>query len=480
MREKKFRLIHNIDWTTVLVYVLLVVFGWLTITSATNDMDVVNLFDPGGRSGAQLVWMGVTFVIGFALFLMDIRFLKAVSWPFYLLMLIVLALTIFVAPDIKGSHSWLVIGAFRMQPAEFAKISTAMAMAAWMSRYEFNIKNAKDFFVSLLIFLIPMGLIILQSETGSALVFAALILVLFREGLSSVVLFLMAYIAVLVILSLRFANIYWGPTDAHQVVCYTYILFVSSVLILRYLPVGKSLIRSLSIFWGLLFLLGTFIVLWSELNLAYLAIGGLIVLSFALIVFSFWKHFKAGFLIFSLIILSVGSYSSVDYFFYQVLQPHQQVRIRTALGLDDDPQGAGYNVNQSKIAIGSGGLTGKGFHKGTQTKLKYVPEQETDFIFSTIGEEQGFIGTTIVLLLFFFLVARLLALAERQTNVYALVYGYSVASFFIFHVVVNIGMVLGLTPVIGIPLPFFSYGGSSMLSFSLLIFMMLKLDAERK
>lgn len=476
--EKKSNWISNIDWGMVAIYLLLVVVGWFSIVSATSEPGQVNFIDLEGRAGAQLMWVGITFLCGIFIFFVDTNFIKSSSWFFYGLMLVILAVTIVVAPDIKGSRSWLVIGPIRLQPAEFAKITTAMALAAWMARYDFDISKKRDLIISLVIFMVPVVLIILQSETGSAIAFFSLLLVLYREGLRGLYLVLLAYLAVLVVLSIRFAGISWGLTDADAVVCFTFILLVASILAISYFKTRKLWLYIL-LGWVVLSVGGLIYSHFKPFDWSLVPLIGLVVFSvYCLLKFLIRRNYSH-LLVLLLVVASIGVHSSVDYFFYNVLQPHQQVRIRVTLGLEDDPRGTGYNVNQSKIAIGSGGLKGKGFQNGTQTKLKYVPEQETDFIFSTVGEEQGFRGAATVLLLFLLFVWRLLRIAERQPTIYGRVFGYSVASYFIFHIIINIGMVLGLTPVIGIPLPFFSYGGSSFLSFSLLLFILLKIDSDR-
>lgn len=477
--EDKINPFKQLDYITLLVYILLVAVGWFTIASATYEMENAPLLDFSGRAGAQLIWIGATLLIGGALMFIDLNLIKSSSFYLYVLMLFVLLLTIFIAPEIKGSRSWIAIGSFRIQPAEFSKMVTAMALAAWMARYEFDLRNRKEFFVAVLICFAPILLIIGQNETGSAVAFFGLILVFYREGLSALYLLLITFVASFVILSIRFSGENIGGTNLGLLFCFSLLYIVSAILALRYVRVRRLWILCLGIpvVSAIGFGIASF---FMPVNWAWVPISsGIIFAIIGGLNYLFRRHLPS-LLIVGFMLSSVVIYSSVDYFFYNILQPHQQIRIRSSLGMEDDPKGIGYNVNQSKIAIGSGGLLGKGFHNGTQTKLKYVPEQETDFIFSTIGEEQGFVGASAVLLLFLFLVWRLLIVADRQSTIYGRVYGYSVASFFIIHIVINIGMVLGITPVIGIPLPFFSYGGSSMLSFSLLIFLLLKIDSANK
>ncbi|MDO4789508.1 MAG: rod shape-determining protein RodA [Porphyromonas sp.] len=477
--EDRINPFKQLDYLTLLIYVLLVAVGWLTISSATYEIDNAPLLDFSGRAGAQLVWIGATLLIGGALMFIDLNLIKSASFYLYVLMLLVLLLTIFIAPEIKGSRSWIAIGSFRIQPAEFSKMITAMGLAAWMARYEFDLRNKKEFLVAALICFAPILLIIAQNETGSAVAFFGLILVFYREGLSALYLLLITFVATFVILAIRFSEETIGTTNIGLLLCFSLLYIVAVIMALRYIRVQKLGLLCLGIPFisGIGFGIASFFL---PINWAWIPISSCILLALAGVSNYLFRRHLPSILIVAFMLSSAAIYSSVDYFFYNILQPHQQIRIRSSLGMEDDPKGIGYNVNQSKIAIGSGGLFGKGFHNGTQTKLKYVPEQETDFIFSTIGEEQGFIGASAVLLLFLTLVWRLLIVADRQSTIYGRVYGYSVASFFIFHIVINIGMVLGITPVIGIPLPFFSYGGSSMLSFSLLIFLLLKIDAANK
>ena len=469
----------SIDWITVLLYVIMIVAGWVTICGASYEYDMDKLFALSSRPVNQLIWMGISLCVAFAILMIERDFYEVFSYLIYGGIILLLVATIFLAPDIKGSRSWLVLGPIRLQPAEFAKFATALAVARLMGTYGFELTRYKNFLMVLGLIFLPMVCILLQKETGSALVYLAFFLMLYREGMSGY--FLLAGVCAVVyfVTGMKYADVMMGETPlgiflvSLLVLCITVLLVYIekknklAVQIISYTSLGVLGVAGLvsyylpfNLNWVVLSLLGL-----TVLYLIYLSIHSWV-----------WNYVLIGFFA----LTSIGFLFSVNYVFTDILEPHQQIRIKVSLGLEDDPSGAGYNVNQSKIAIGSGGFSGKGFLNGTQTKLKYVPEQDTDFIFCTVGEEQGFVGATAVLLLFAVFILRLVALAERQDSVFARVYGYSVASIFLFHLAINIGMVTGLTPVIGIPLPFFSYGGSSLLGFTILLFIFIRLDATRK
>ncbi len=468
-----------IDWWTVLFYVLLVVAGWFSICGASYEFDNAGLFDPSGRPGMQLVWMGLSVALIFVILMLESEVYDVFAYLMYAAVILLLVVTIFIAPDIKGSHSWLVLGPVRLQPAEFAKFATALAVAKRMGTYGFKLTTPKNFLSVLALIFLPMLCILLQKETGSALVYLAFFLMLYREGMSGYILLAGVCAVAFFVLSMKFSGVLLGATALGELIvsCLILLLVIGLVWIERR---DKWAVRILSGAVAVAFLGGWVASFFMPVNYAWIAIGVLLA-SVGYLVFLSIRNWVWHYVLIAAFALgSLAFMYSVDYVFTDILEPHQQVRIRVALGLEDDPTGAGYNVNQSMIAIGSGGLTGKGFLNGTQTKLKYVPEQDTDFIFCTVGEEEGFIGTTLVLLLYGAFILRLIVLAERQTSVFSRVYGYSVASIFFFHLAINIGMVIGLTPVIGIPLPFFSYGGSSLWGFTILLFVFLRLDASRR
>ena len=469
----------TVDWLTIGLYILMVVAGWFSICGASYEYDTVNLFDPSGRPGQQLIWIGSAFVLVFIILMLDRDFFETFSYLIYCAILVLLIATIFLAPDIKGSRSWLVLGPVRFQPAEFAKFATALALAKLMSGYYFNFFSVKNIALVILLIVSPMVCILLQKETGSALVFLAFGLMLYREGMSGFILLASVCAVTFFVIVMKFNDEVIGITPVGELIVSSIVLIISVLLVL-FLRKDRWAVR-IMIYLAVMSLLAAFITsLYMPVNFVMVIVGVIAVISLILIFLSLKNLVWHYALIAIFAIFSVAFMFSVNYVFEDVLEPHQQVRIKVSLGLEDDPGGAGYNVNQSKIAIGSGGLLGKGFLNGTQTKLKYVPEQDTDFIFCTVGEEFGFIGSVIVLLLFATLIVRLVFLAERQDTVFGRVYGYCVASIFLFHVLINVGMVIGLTPVIGIPLPFFSYGGSSLWGFTILLFVFLRLDAGRR
>jgi rod shape determining protein RodA len=471
----------KLDWLTILLVLIIMVCGWFSICGASANVENVDLFSFSTRPGKQFVWILCAFALGAVVLFINQNFLNSYAYIIYIALLLLLIVTIFVAGDTKGSHSWLNLGPVKLQPAEFSKFATALALAKFVDRFDFNASNPGDLFRACGIFLIPMLLIIFQNETGSALVYLAFLLVLFREGMTGSVL-LTGFCAILFfVLEIKYSPISFGdqPFKLGTWMVLTIIQLVEPLMVLimtkdRKFALTIFLEGAVAMLVGLAVSLSMITFKVTQLQVV------LIILTSVHIIFRAIKDMVKRYIwiaVFS--IGSVGFLYSVDYAFNEILQPHQRTRINVILGLEDDPKGAGYNVNQSLIAIGSGGLTGKGFMKGTQTKLKYVPEQDTDFIFCTVGEEQGFIGSLFVLLLYMGLLLRLIVLAERQSSVFGRVYGYSVVSILLFHLFINIGMVLGITPVIGIPLPFFSYGGSSLWGFTILLAMFLRIDCER-
>lgn len=479
MRYRKTEIWKSVDWITILLYVLMIVAGWFSICGASYEFDNIGLFDPSGRPGSQMLWMALSAGLVFVILMLEREFFDVFAYLIYGLVILLLIATIFLAPNIKGSHSWLVLGPVRLQPAEFAKFATALAVAKFMNGYGFKLTTWKNFAIVLGLIFLPMVCILLQKETGSALVYLAFFLMLYREGMSGYILLAGVSAVVFFVTEMKYANVVAGITPVGELIVSCLILVITMGLVLAerrdQRTVGKMLIATATAFF-----IGYIVSLFMPVNFAWISVG-LVVLSTLYLIYLSIRNWVWHYVLIALFaIASVGFLSSVNYVFNDILEPHQQIRIKVSLGLEDDPSGAGYNVNQSKIAIGSGGLLGKGFLNGTQTKLKYVPEQDTDFIFCTVGEEQGFIGSSLVLILFAVFILRLIALAERQGETFGRVYGYSVASIFFFHLAINVGMVTGLTPVIGIPLPFFSYGGSSLWGFTILLFIFLRLDASRK
>lgn len=416
MRQQR-NIFDGIDWVIVLLYLMLVFMGWLNIYAAVFNEEHQSIFDTTQRYGKQLIWIGLSIFVSLIILLIDGKFYSTFAVPIYVVNMVLLVIVLVTARDVAGARSWIDIGPFKLQPSEFAKSATALALSAYLSTLNIKIDELKTKIVAGLILAIPAGLILLQNDTGSMLVFGAFSLVMYREGLSGNFLLFGIATAVLFIFSLLFTPL-------------TMLIILASIAMLVFLFQRK-------------------------------------------------KTWRLGAAIGSVLMVLLGFVYSVDYIFNEVLEPHQQIRIDVLLGKEDDPKGAGYNVNQSKIAIGSGGFVGKGFLKGTQTKYDFVPEQTTDFIFCTVGEEWGFLGSFVVIALFTALILRIVYISERQRSAFTRIYGYCVASIFLFHFIINIGMTIGLMPVIGIPLPFFSYGGSSLLGFTILLFVFVKLDGYR-
>ena len=481
--SRQINIIKNIDWITIVLYMMLVAMGLVSIYGAVYNFEDSALWDFSKRYGKQLVWIGFSVVIAAILLMLDSRVYSIFAYFFYGISIAVLIITVIVAPEIKGSRSWLVFGPFNVQPAEFAKAATCLAVAKFMSSYGFKMNNIKDMFLLAAIILLPFGLVLIQQETGLALVYVALLLVLYREGMPGIILFLVSCAAIFFIVTIRF-DVPIIPAFPEESYGFFLVMIMAILIQLGLLLIySKDLITARNILIGNIVIFGIAGLLYSQFNLpvrftyiGYFSIGLSI---FYLLTNTFiqrkWSYVGIIFFLIGSLLFA----NAADYVFDNVLKPHQQTRIKVTLGMENDPKKAGYNVNQSMIAIGSGGLTGKGFLNGTQTKLRYVPEQDTDFIFCTVGEEHGFIGTTLVLTLFLILLLRLLFLAERQRSPFSRIYGYCVVSILFFHFAINVGMVVGLTPVIGIPLPFFSYGGSSLWGFTILVFTFLRLDASR-
>lgn len=473
--------LRSIDWWTIGIYLALLTFGWISVCGASYTYGDNDIFSLSTRSGMQIVWIGTSIALGFVILMLDDRFYDTFSYVIYGMLILLLFATIFNPHSIKGSHSWLVLGPLRLQPAEFGKFATALAVAKFMSNYGFDIHNMKHFLISAAIILLPMLCIVGQRETGSALVYSAFFLMLYREGMPGAVLFTGVSMVVYFVVGVKYENVMlWDTyTSVGKFVVLLLVQIFTAFMVKSYTNNTKHflIILGYSLGFTILFLLfSTFVIpfdiVWIQLGFCAMMLGFLVYQGLATRIrnYYFIAIFALG---------SITFFYSADYVLNHVMEPHQRVRINVLLGLDEDLAGAGYNVHQSEIAIGSGGLQGKGFLNGTQTKLKFVPEQDTDFIFCTVGEEEGFLGSAGVLLLFLALILRLIHLAERQPFKFGRVYGYCVLSVFLFHLFINVGMVLGLTPVIGIPLPFFSYGGSSLWGFTILLFIFLRIDAGR-
>ena len=408
---------YQIDPLSVVYFLSLVTLGWVNIYAADYDLDnTVSFFDLSQSATKQLIWIGTSFLLIAVIFILDYRFYDSFGYVIWGVSIFFLLAVLFFGKEVAGSISWFEFGFIKIQPAEFAKIAVSIGLAKYLSSQHIGGSVKSKLGISTLLFLIPMGLIIMQGDLGSAMVYISFILVLFREGLSG---------------KLLFFSLYAG------------ILFFLTLLVDQW-------ILLLMVFALFLICLGLFI-----------------------------KNKKVLILILVVAILSCGLIKSVDFVLNEVLKDHQRLRVMSLINPNADPLGIGWNVMQSKIAIGSGGFMGKGFLKGTQTKFDFVPAQTTDFIFCTVGEEQGWLGGTLIMILFGAFFLRLLKIAERQKSNFVRIYGYSAVSIMFFHFAINIAMTIGLVPVIGIPLPFFSYGGSSLWTFTMLLFILLKLDSQR-
>ncbi len=411
------QLTNRIDWLLIFIYLILVMAGWVNIYAADFDLESTkSIFSLSQSSGRQLLWIVSSIVLIIIIFAIDYRFFESFAYLVYGISILLLVAVLLLGREVAGSTSWFEIGSFKLQPSEFAKIATAIGLSKFFSSASRKVSDNKDLLISSLIFIVPICLIVLQGDTGTALVYTAFVLVLFREGMSPTILMVaLGGIAV----------------------------FILTLLV----------------------------------NQVVLVIGIIVVALIAAGIMA--RNIRNGLIIGAVAIATIGIVISVDFVLNEVLKPHQQKRVMSLINPNADPLGVGWNVTQSKIAIGSGGFSGKGFLNGTQTKFDFVPEQTTDFIFCTIGEEHGWIGSTIVLILFAVLLIRITVIAERQKSDFVRVYGYSVFAILFFHFAINVAMTIGLFPVVGIPLPFFSYGGSSLWTFTILLFILLKLDSHR-
>ena len=462
--------VANLDWLSILLWIVMLGFGWMNIYSA-NIMEANNgAFDLSMRFGKQIIWISASVVLALLMLMLDAKFYIYFAYLLYVFMLGVLIAVLVFGKEINGAKSWFVIGGFQLQPSEFAKPVTALALANLLSSHNYQIKKFWHVVKALAIIAAPPLLILLQPDLGSVLVYAAFILVLFREGFSVNIMIMLVALGLLFLATLLLDK--------------TLILLILVIISLIIYMVAvrsfkKGFIKGfvLAVLFGILY--GANYFLKMEFSLFMLGLAALIPAGIIIAIKEIRKREFIQLKILTGMLVSIAFIISVDYAMNNVLKPHQQHRIYVTLGLEHDPQGVGYNVNQSKIAIGSGGFSGKGYLNGTQTKLHFVPEQSTDFIFCTVGEEWGFLGTTFVILLYVGFLLRMVFLAERQRSSFSRIFGYGFISVMLMHFLVNIGMTIGLLPVIGIPLPFFSYGGSSLWSFTIFMFIFLRMDASR-
>lgn len=483
----------NADWLIITIFLLLVGFGVANIYAADFDLNSPDFLDLGRRSGKQFMWIGISIVLGFIILLVDSKFIQSVAFPLYGVIMVVQIFVILFAKEVNGARAWLVIGSFKIQPAEFCKFSTALALSVYLSRIkirmnkdETSIKDVGSFFAKLFsgkkvwsisdisieqhiiplgIILLPVLLILLQADTGTAIVFFALFFILFREGIIGNLMYIVLAVISITILTLMLEK-------------ETTITILGIVALLVYAAfIKKTQIAALSI--GILVL---YMILSSvlDLNPAFDTYMVLAWVAYNIIQNYYrsdaWRKIEK-FVVLAVLLLSIGYVYSVNQL-YDFLQPHQRARIDILLGKVENKT-IGFQTAQSMNAIGSGGFLGKGYLQGTLTKGKWVPEQSTDYIFSTVGEEWGFLGSFFVMTLFTVLILRIIYKAEKQRSAASRMYGYGVASILFFHLLVNIGMTIQIMPVIGIPLPFFSYGGSSLLAFTVLLFLFIRFDSQR-
>ena len=474
-------IISGIDWWTIGLFLVIALFGWLNIYGSSYSFDQTSIWDFSNRAGKQLVWLATAIVMGGIILMIEEKAYDVLGYIFYGAMILLLIITPLLARDIKGSLSWLTLGPISLQPAEFAKCFTAVAVAKFMSQYGYKVRDLRDLIIPFLLIGVPMLIIMVaQRETGSALVFASFLLVFYRQGMSGYVLSGGLVCVVLFILVILFTetSLPFGLGNMGQLLS-TLVIHAIVIVLLGFKERDIHALIVVGIGVVMCYGIGLLINIWIPININYVGIASLTFTAVYLSLHAFIVRRSSFVWIVGFVILAAALCQGCDYAFNNILQDHQRTRIEVLLGMKDDPKGAGYNVNQSLIAIGSGQVTGKGFLQGTQTKLKFVPEQDTDFIFCTVGEEWGFVGSSGLLLLYLALILRIILIAERQRDMFSRIYAYCVASILLFHVTINIGMVLGLLPVIGIPLPFFSYGGSSLWGFTILLAIMLRLDAAR-
>ena len=469
---------ETVDWPLIVCYLLLVFIGWINIYASVQSGEPMSIFDMSDRSGKQFVWIVTALVLAvFILFVINPRIYESISLPVYLGTILLLVAVIFLGVEVKGSRSWFEFGPIRFQPAEISKISTSLMLATIMSQYGYKLSSPRNFILTAAIIMVPMAIIVAQSETGSALVYTGFIFMLYREGLSGWLLFMIGVAILLFILTMTTSS-YMSILVLTAIVSLCNSLYSGSarkwiitvlpvLAALFFLPMGMEKLTEATGAGADSFM--------GRMRLDYVLAGaGLCAIPY-FAVKAYRERSRFRWLSIASFVAGIVFIFSVDFIFHDILQDHQRKRIEVLLGLKDDPTGVGYNVNQSMIAIGSGGFLGKGFLKGTQTTYGFVPEQSTDFIFCTIGEEWGFVGSAFTILLFAFMIWRIIQNAERSRESFTRIYGYCVASCIFMHLFINIGMTIGIMPVIGIPLPFVSYGGSSLWAFTVLLFIFIAL-----
>lgn len=468
--KRQINIWSNIDKITIILFLLMVTLGWLNIYSAVYNEENTRILDFSQRYGKQFAWIIATLVVAFIVVLIDSRFYFFFGYFIYGAMMFILLLVLVLGKEVNGARSWFEIGPFSIQPSEFAKAATALALAKYLNSRSSELSGFKALATSVAIILAPALLIALQPDMGSVVVYFSFFIVLFREGMSPYIFISGLLMVLLFFLTLLFNNVL------------VILSLVAAAFLLTWFATRNMILcfKGLAIFiiiTGLLYLFDLFVL--EKLGPVLVITAGLLLTGISYAWYIYRQKSKVVLIMYLFLIGSVLFVNTVDYAFNHILKPHQKERVNILLGFKSDPTGAGYSVNQSMISIGSGGLTGKGYLQGTQTKFKFVPAQSTDFIFCTVGEEWGFAGSMVVISLYLVLIFRLVFLAERQRSSFSRIFGYGVVSILFTHFFINIGMALGLVPVIGIPLPFFSYGGSSLWGFTILLFIFLRLDASR-
>ena len=461
---------NRLDKPVMLIFLMLVIIGWFNIYAAVYNEEHTRIIDLSQRYGKQFIWILATLVIAVFVVVIDSRFYTFFAWFVYGFAILLLMLVLVLGREINGARSWFQIGALSLQPSEFAKFSTALALAAYLNSRKLDLNRFRSFVISGGIILLPAALVAIQPDMGSSLVYFSLFMVLFREGMSPYI-FISAFIMlILFFFTLLFNNLYLT------------VGLIGIAFILAWLTSRKWTV----VFAGAGVFMASSAVVWLFNRFITRSLKDDQILFFALIlsgvaygVYFFNKKAVSLLVIYIFLVGSLLFVNSVNFAFNSILKPHQKERVEIMLGIKSDPHGTGYNVNQSIISVGSGGFSGKGYLQGTQTKFKFVPAQSTDFIFCTIGEEWGFLGSFLIIALYVVLLLRLIFLAEKQRSLFSKVYGYGVVSIIFIHFFINIGMAIGIVPVIGIPLPFLSYGGSSLWGFTILLFIFLRLDASR-
>ena len=452
--QRRTNILARLDWTTVILWLAMMIMGWLNIYAAVFNEQHTSIFDMSQRYGKQLIFIIAALVLAVLIMVTDNKLYFFFAWFFYGIFIFLLVLVLVLGKEINGAKAWFEFGPFSIQPSEFAKFATGLALASYLNSH----RQSSDFRVmapATAIIMAPVVLIALQPDMGSVITYFAFFTVLFREGMSIHV-FISAILAVILFLLVAVAVV---------------VLLITSGFSLTLKALVVMILAG-----GISFLAGHYLL---GIDMAGIIVMAVFVAGLGYVWFLYRLKLKIPTIIYIYLLGGILYLFTVDYAFHHILQPHQQTRINIVLGREQDPFGEGYNLNQSLISIGSGGFAGKGYLNGTQTKFKFVPEQSTDFIFCTVGEEWGFIGSLVVIGLFVWFLLRLLVLAERQRTAFVRTYGYSVLAIFLVHFFINIGMTIGVMPVIGIPLPFFSYGGSSLWGFTILLFVFLRLDAGR-